>query len=76
MAGGDDATVAVAGEPAPAAVPLPPIPTWAPGDVIMERYRVERVMAGSMGKIYICDHLGWGIARLSPETTRAPSRSG
>ncbi len=78
VAGGDDATVAVAGEPAPAAVPLPPIPTWAPGDVIMERYRVERVMAGSMGKIYICDHLGWGIpvAIKSPRPEVLADREG
>jgi len=34
---------------------------WQPGDIIMGRYRVEKVMSGSMGKVYICDHMGWGI---------------
>lgn len=75
-AAGDDATVVVAGQPAPA--PLPPIPTWEPGDIIMKRYRVEQVMAGSMGKIYICDHLGWGIpmAIKSPRPEVLADREG
>ncbi|HSR36719.1 MAG TPA: serine/threonine-protein kinase [Desulfurivibrionaceae bacterium] len=75
-ASGDDATVVVPGQPAP--VVLPPIPTWEPGDVIMERYRVEQVMAGSMGKIYICDHLGWGIpmAVKSPRPEVLADREG
>jgi len=64
--GNDDATIVVTGHPAPE--PLPLIPTWEPGDIIMERYRVEQVMAGSMGKIYICEHLGWGI----PMAIKAP----
>ncbi|MDH4321803.1 MAG: serine/threonine protein kinase [Desulfobulbaceae bacterium] len=34
---------------------------WKPGDVIMERYKVESVLSGAMGRVYICDHLGWGI---------------
>ena len=75
-AAGSDATVVVAGQPAPA--PLPPIPTWEPGDVIMKRYRVEQVMAGSMGKVYICDHLGWGIpvAIKSPRPEVLADREG
>lgn len=75
-ASGDDATVIVPGQPAP--IPLPEIPSWEPGDVIMERYRVEQVMAGSMGKIYICDHLGWGIpmAIKSPRPEVLADREG
>ncbi|MDH3359262.1 MAG: protein kinase, partial [Desulfobulbaceae bacterium] len=34
---------------------------WQPGDIIMDRYKVEDVMSGAMGRVYICDHLGWGI---------------
>ncbi len=37
------------------------VPEWQPGDVIMERYKVESVLSGAMGRVYICDHLGWGI---------------
>ena len=54
----NDATLIVTGQPTG---PLPSIPTWEPGAIIMERYQVEQVMAGSMGKIYISRHLGWGI---------------
>lgn len=34
---------------------------WKPGDVIQERYKVEEVFAGAMGKVYISTHLGWGV---------------
>lgn len=54
-----DATVIVTDRRSQA--PLPTVPSWEPGDIIMERYRVEQVMAGSMGKVYISDHLGWGV---------------
>ncbi|MBA3002498.1 MAG: protein kinase [Desulfurivibrio sp.] len=40
---------------------IPLIPTWAPGDTILNRYRVEQVMSGSMGNVYISEHLGWKI---------------
>ena len=43
-----------------AAVPTS-VKEWQPGDVIMERYKVESVLSGAMGRVYICDHLGWGI---------------
>jgi len=39
----------------------PQIPEWKPGDIILNRYRVEDVMSGSMGNVYISEHLGWGI---------------
>lgn len=34
---------------------------WKPGDVILERYKVEQVFSGAMGKVYIATHLGWGV---------------
>jgi len=40
-----------------AAAPSP----WKPGDVVMDRYRIIDVMSGSMGHVYICEHLGWGV---------------
>lgn len=35
--------------------------TWQPGDTILDRYRVEQVFSGAMGKVYIAQHLGWHI---------------
>ena len=40
---------------------LPLIPSWEPGETILGRYRVDQVMSGAMGKVYISKHLGWGI---------------
>lgn len=37
------------------------VPNWEPGDTIINRYKVENVMSGSMGKVYISEHLGWGV---------------
>ena len=34
---------------------------WKPGDVILERYKVEDVFSGAMGKVYIATHLGWDV---------------
>ena len=34
---------------------------WRPGDTILERYKVEQVFSGAMGKVYIAQHLGWNI---------------
>jgi serine/threonine protein kinase len=34
---------------------------WKPGEVILERYKVEQVFAGAMGKVYISTHLGWDV---------------
>ncbi|MBU0728878.1 MAG: protein kinase [Proteobacteria bacterium] len=53
-------------------------PNWQPGDVIIDRYKVENVMSGSMGKVYICDHLGWGIkiAIKSPRPQVLADREG
>lgn len=34
---------------------------WKPGDVILERYKVEEVFAGAMGQVYISTHLGWDV---------------
>ncbi len=36
-------------------------PVWRPGEVMLGRYRVEEVMGGAMGSIYIVHHLGWGV---------------
>lgn len=54
------------------------VPEWKPGDLIMERYRVEKVMSGSMGKVYICEHMGWGIkiAIKSPRPEVLEDREG
>ena len=53
-------------------------PEWKPGDVIMDRYRVEEVRSGSMGKVYISDHLGWDIkmAIKSPRREVLADREG
>jgi len=37
------------------------IPTWEPGATILGRYRVEQKMSGSMGNVYIAEHLGWKV---------------
>ena len=34
---------------------------WKPGDVLLDRYKVEEVFAGAMGKVYISTHLGWDV---------------
>ena len=38
-----------------------PVPAWKPGDIIDERYRVEEIFSGAMGKVYIAEHLGWHV---------------
>jgi len=45
----------------PSGTPIPAVPTWNPNDVILDRYRIEHVMSGSMGKVYMSEHLGWGV---------------
>lgn len=49
---------------------VPTLPEWHPGDVIMERYQVEEVLSGAMGRVYICEHLGWGI-KMAIKSPRA-----
>jgi serine/threonine protein kinase/WD40 repeat protein len=34
---------------------------WKPGETVMGRYRIEDVMSGSMGRVYIAEHLGWEV---------------
>ncbi|MEW6428571.1 MAG: protein kinase [Thermodesulfobacteriota bacterium] len=36
-------------------------PLWQPGSVIADRYRVEQVMSGAMGRVYIAEHLDWHV---------------
>lgn len=36
-------------------------PAWQPGDIILERYRVDEIHGGAMGRVYIAWHLGWNI---------------
>ncbi len=43
-------------------------PAWQPGDIILERYRVDEVHGGAMGRVYIAWHLGWNI----PVAIKAP----
>lgn len=47
--------------PLPAVVSLPQETEWRPGDTILDRYKVEQVFSGAMGKVYIALHLGWNI---------------
>ncbi|MDA8164634.1 MAG: protein kinase [Desulfobacteraceae bacterium] len=51
---------------------------WRPGDLIAGRYRVEQIMAGSMGKVYISEHLGWRtrMAVKSPRPEVMADREG
>jgi serine/threonine protein kinase len=42
-------------------VEVPQVIDWQPGDIINDRYRVEAVFSGAMGKVYISEHLGWKI---------------
>lgn len=37
------------------------VPSWEPGTTILGRYRVEQKMSGSMGNVYIAEHLGWKV---------------
>ncbi len=45
-------------------------PAWQPGDIILERYRVDEVHGGAMGRVYIAWHLGWNIP-VAIKTPRA-----
>lgn len=45
----------------PSSPDIPQVPAWAPGDTILNRYHIEQVMSGSMGNVYISEHLGWKI---------------
>nr|MBF0223773.1 serine/threonine protein kinase [Desulfobulbaceae bacterium] len=47
---------------------LPVMPSWKPGDTILDRYLVEEIFSGAMGKVYIAQHLGWKI----PVAIKAP----
>ena len=37
------------------------LPVWKPGDEILGLYRVEEVLAGGMGRVYIAHHKSWNI---------------
>lgn len=43
------------------ATSLPEETEWHPGDIIFQRYKIEQVFSGAMGKVYISQHLGWNI---------------
>lgn len=66
------------GNTANSSASLPVIPEWGPGDTILNRYKVENVMSGSMGKVYISEHLGWGVkvAIKSPRPEVLADREG
>lgn len=55
----DDATIVLPLD-APAPAPVGP-QNWLPGDIIDEHYRVDRIFSGAMGKVYIAEHLAWGV---------------
>jgi tRNA A-37 threonylcarbamoyl transferase component Bud32 len=62
----------------PSSFPVPSSPEFQPGDLIMDRYRVEQVMSGSMGNVYISEHLGWAVkmAIKSPRQEVLADREG
>jgi hypothetical protein len=37
------------------------LPVWKPGDEILGLYRVEDVLEGGMGRVYIAHHKGWNV---------------
>ena len=37
------------------------LPTWKPGDVILDTYEVEDVISGGMGHVYITNHNKWNV---------------
>ena len=37
------------------------LPVWKPGDEILGLYRVEDVLEGGMGRVYIAQHKGWNV---------------
>jgi serine/threonine protein kinase len=43
-----------------AAPPAPNHLNWLPGEVVEDRYRIDRIFSGAMGKVYIAEHLSWG----------------
>jgi serine/threonine protein kinase len=51
---------------------------WKPGDLILDRYRVVQTMSGSMGNVYISEHLGWAtkMAIKSPRPEVLTDREG
>jgi tRNA A-37 threonylcarbamoyl transferase component Bud32 len=52
---------AVPPAPASAGQELPEVTEWRPGETILERYQIDQVFSGAMGKVYIAQHLGWKI---------------
>ncbi len=41
---------------------------WRPGDIILDRYKIEKIFSGAMGRVYIAEHLGWKV----PLAIKAP----
>lgn len=35
--------------------------TWQPGDIINDRYKILETFSGAMGRVFIADHLIWGV---------------
>ncbi|MEJ2031690.1 MAG: protein kinase [Deltaproteobacteria bacterium] len=56
----------------------PAILDWRVGDLILGRYRVEEIIFGAMGKVYISEHLGWRtkMAVKSPRPEVLADREG
>ncbi|MDH3393504.1 MAG: serine/threonine protein kinase, partial [Desulfobulbaceae bacterium] len=75
---GDDNDVPTMMASGRAAAVTADVPEWQPGDIIMDRYKVESVLSGAMGRVYICDHLGWNIkmAIKSPRPEVLADREG
>ena len=46
------------------------IPTWRPGDVVLDHYEIREVIeSGGMGRIYVAWHQGWKV----PVAIKAPT---
>jgi WD40 repeat protein/serine/threonine protein kinase len=53
------------------------LPVWRPGDEILGLYRIEQIMEGGMGRVYIAHHKSWNIklAIKSPNEMMLSDRS-
>ncbi len=34
---------------------------WQVGDIINNRYKIEAIFMGAMGRVFIANHLAWGV---------------
>lgn len=53
-------TIITSGEVEKGWIP-PPLKTYGEGDVLLDHYRVERILSGAMGHVYIAHHEPWDL---------------